>query len=335
MATSPFAKPLGTPIFRWFDPNGAPAALWQVETFMAGTNTPAATYPSYADALAGSNPNSNPAILDGNGAAQIWMQALTYKIVVKRPALEGGAVVYTQDNVNMAGGLPVPALSGWMVETRGIVSYIAADQFMVAGADLTATYHAMRRVMVRCTGGDRFGTVITSSYAASNTYVTVAFDTGSIDAGTSTCSYGLESYASPAYLTPRSVFQASLTTTQTNFTAWTKLANWTMVMDSLSEWDGANKRFIAKHPGYYSIIGSLDIVDAAGNTDILVAIYLNGAATVVNTHAQAGRRHSAVQTIINMIRGDYVELWMKASGTTSVIGAASPAQSLFIVNSIP
>ena len=93
MATSPFAFPLGVPIFRWFDQNGAPAASYQLQTYAAGSATPLATYPTYADAIAGTNPNTNPVVLDANGAAQVWVQAAFYKLVMMLPVAAGGADV--------------------------------------------------------------------------------------------------------------------------------------------------------------------------------------------------------------------------------------------------
>jgi hypothetical protein len=64
-----------------FDSNGDPLSGGLVNTYVSGTTTAKATYPTQDDAAAQTNANANPVVLDSNGRAQIWLDGI-YKIVV-------------------------------------------------------------------------------------------------------------------------------------------------------------------------------------------------------------------------------------------------------------
>lgn len=106
MATSLFAYPLGVPVYRAYDANGDPLNGGKLYCYVAGTSTPLDTYPTYSDALAGTNANANPVVLDSAGAAQVWVQASAYKFILKSSA---DVTLYTQDNVYAAFGFPPTA----------------------------------------------------------------------------------------------------------------------------------------------------------------------------------------------------------------------------------
>lgn len=106
MATSPYAAPLGSPKFRAFDTSGDPLAAGKVYVYEAGTTTPTDSYPTYADALAGTNANANPVVLDANGEAAIFLQNALYKIVLKTSA---DVTQWTMDSVSTALGLDYTA----------------------------------------------------------------------------------------------------------------------------------------------------------------------------------------------------------------------------------
>lgn len=102
MATSSFASPLFVPKFRAFDTNGDPLNAGKVYVYDAGTTTPADSFPTYADALAGTNANANPVVLDANGEASIFLTNKLFKIVLKDSA---DVTQWTQDSIAPAIGI--------------------------------------------------------------------------------------------------------------------------------------------------------------------------------------------------------------------------------------
>ena len=81
-----------SPWFTGLDTDGSPLVGGLLETYVAGTSTPAPTYTD-VDLL---NPNSNPIVLDAAGRATIFLAAASYKFVLKRA---DGSTVRTQDNI--------------------------------------------------------------------------------------------------------------------------------------------------------------------------------------------------------------------------------------------
>jgi len=86
---------LGSVKFQAFDSNGDPLSGGKVYTYSPGTTTNKATYPTVADAIAATNANANPVILDSRGEANIVLAGKT-KILLKDSA---DATIYTVDNV--------------------------------------------------------------------------------------------------------------------------------------------------------------------------------------------------------------------------------------------
>ncbi len=62
---------LGAPKVQFFDSNGDPLSFGKVHIFEPGTSSPKDSYPTIADAIAGTNANANPVILDSRGEAVI------------------------------------------------------------------------------------------------------------------------------------------------------------------------------------------------------------------------------------------------------------------------
>lgn len=81
---------------QFLDNNGDPLASGTIETFLAGTSTPVATYQDAALSVS----NGTTITLDSAGRARIFLDALSYKFVVKNSA---GATVTTLDNVQSVG----------------------------------------------------------------------------------------------------------------------------------------------------------------------------------------------------------------------------------------
>jgi hypothetical protein len=103
MSTATYAAPLGSPRFRGIVGstvlNGGKAYVYQ-----AGTTTLDASYPTYADALAGTNANANPVILDSNGEAAIYLQSGRLYKVKLTDSLD--VLQWTMDSLNPAYGYP-------------------------------------------------------------------------------------------------------------------------------------------------------------------------------------------------------------------------------------
>lgn len=325
MATSTFAAPLGVPIFRWFDANGNPLASGQVETYVAGTSTPLATYPTYTDALAGTNANANPVILDGNGAAQIWVQAALYKIIVKASVVSGGATLYTQDNVSVAFGSPFPVPTEWVPYT-GATSFVSATVFTITGVDATGTFHVGRRIRSQNSGGTVYSTIRSSAFAVDTT-VTVVNDGASVlDAGFTSLNYGMTSFVNDSYLDPRSFFTAIKNGNQTAFAASTKIATWTSQVDSLSEWDNGNNRWVCKYPGKYLVTLTCEHSNTVANINAVAQISLSGAVVAQAT----GRAFSTATNVTSLCAqyawvatvGQYIEGFFLGDANTTVVGSA-------------
>ena len=336
MATSPFAFPLGVPIFRWFDNNGLPAASYQLQTYAAGTATPLATYPTYADAIAGTNPNTNPVVLDANGAAQVWVQASFYKLVMMLPVAAGGATVYTQDNVPVAMGYPQPYPTEWVGEANP-VTYLSTTSFQVTGVDVTAVYHTGRRVKVQVTAGTRYGTVRNSSFAV-NTSVNIDIDQGlTLDAGLSAVSYGWNSYANSSYLAPRTAFTAMKNGDQTGFAAATKVTTWSVENDPLSEWDAANNRWVPKAAGTYLVQFNVEFSDTGAAQVVIPAIYKSGVLltqTQTRSAPTGGQIDSRIlHNLAIMTSGgatNYIEAFLTGTANTTVKGTGTAGTRLTI-----
>lgn len=114
------------PQFQFWDANGQFLAGGQVFTYAAGTSTPQASYTDETMATA----NTNPVILNGYGAAQIWFDpTLVYKIVVEDSA---GNIYLTVDQIN-------PYLtSASLTSTLGSYATIASLSNYVLVASLSA-----------------------------------------------------------------------------------------------------------------------------------------------------------------------------------------------------
>lgn len=337
MATSPFAFPLGVPIFRWFDQNGAPAASYQLQTYAAGTSTPLATYPTYLDAIAGTNANANPVVLDSNGAAQVWVQAAFYKLVMMLPVAAGGATVYTQDNVPVALGYPQPYPTEWVAELNPVV-FLSTTSFQVTGVDVTSRYHVGRRVQVQVTAGTRYGRVRSSSFAT-NTTVNIDVDQGlTLDAGLSSVAYGWNSFQNPSVLSPRTALTVIKNANQTGFAASSKITAWTVQQDPLSEWDAANHRWVPKFAGLYLVTLQVEFADTVASQAVTPQIAVSGSVV-----SQAASRSAAtggqiesrtVHTIAQMTVGaatNYVEAFLLGTANTTVQGTAGTRLSVVAV----
>lgn len=88
-----------SPKAQFIDASGAPLVGGKVYTYAAGTTTPLTTYTTSA----GTQPNTNPVILDSRGEANIWYSnGTSYKVVLTDSA---DALIWTVDNIVTIGSL--------------------------------------------------------------------------------------------------------------------------------------------------------------------------------------------------------------------------------------
>jgi len=88
------ARIIGTPKFTAFDSNGQLSG-GKLYTYSAGTLTPVATYPTISDAVASTNANTNPVVLDSRGEADIVISGST-KFILKD---SDDNTIWTVDNI--------------------------------------------------------------------------------------------------------------------------------------------------------------------------------------------------------------------------------------------
>jgi hypothetical protein len=168
-----------SPIFneQVLDANGAPASGWQLYTYAAGSST---LQTAYTDS-AGSVPQANPITLqtDGRCPDPIWLtEGQNYKFILKD---DSGVTQYTVDNVAGVNDTTV-SVSQW--QSTGVTpTYVSPTSFTLVG-DQTSEFHVGRRVQATVTGGTVYGAIQTSAYTTLTT-VTVALDSGALDAGLS------------------------------------------------------------------------------------------------------------------------------------------------------
>lgn len=79
---------------QFFTDAGVPLAAGLLYTYLAGTSTPEPTY--LAADLTVPNQNTNPIVLDAAGRCTIFLDATSYKFILKTSA---GVTVWSQDNV--------------------------------------------------------------------------------------------------------------------------------------------------------------------------------------------------------------------------------------------
>lgn len=186
-----FFSPVGNTQF--FDANGDPLVGGKLYTYLAGSTTPTATYTSNT----GATPQANPIILNSLGvpANPIWLaEGISYKFVVKDSTdvtLSGlGA-----DNIEGVNDAATSA-SEW-VASGFVPTYLTATTFSVPG-DQTDTLLVGRKLRTSNTAGSIYSRITVSSFGAGVTTVTVVNDSGVLDAGLSSVSYGLLSPATPS-----------------------------------------------------------------------------------------------------------------------------------------
>ena len=179
-----------------FDANGNPLVGGYWEVFLAGTTTPVTTYTSNTGLVA--QPSSITLNSLGRPANPIW---ITGGVPVKFRLSNSAAVVQlTIDNVSGINDPAATVLQDQWIVYGASPTYVSATSFTVAG-DQTGTFQVGRRVKTTNTGGIVYSTITASVFGASTT-VTVRNDSGTLDSGLSSVSYGLLSATNPSIPLP-------------------------------------------------------------------------------------------------------------------------------------
>lgn len=166
------------------DVNGDPLVGGQIETYLAGSTTPAQTYTDDS----GSVTQANPIILNSLGYTPnpIWLTGgVSYKFVIKNAA---GVIQRTVDDIAGVNDASV-SQTEW-VDSGLVPTYINATSFSVAG-DQTAVLQVGRRVRTTNTSGLVYSTIANSVFADGITTVTLTNDSTTLDAGLSGVAYAL------------------------------------------------------------------------------------------------------------------------------------------------
>ena len=159
--------------------------------YVAGTSTPIVAYTGPDASTAWSNPielNSR-----GEPGGEIWLlSGSSYKMVLEGPPIYGeahGPVISTFDNITGVNDPGTTTVQNWVVFS-GTPTYVSTSSFTVAG-DQRSVFLKSRRLKTTNTAGTVYSTVISATYATSQTTVTVSNDYGqALDSGLSAISYG-------------------------------------------------------------------------------------------------------------------------------------------------
>jgi hypothetical protein len=179
--------------------NGLPNNGGFINTYQAGTSTPAATYTTSA----GNIQNANPIVLgaDGKVPNEIWLTGgQAYKFVITDANLN--PVGPTLDNVY---GINDPvlnpvqaAISEWL-QYSGTPTFINGTSFSVTGNQVS-TFEPLRRVKASISTGTLvYGTISTSTYNGSITTVVMTMDSANLDSGLSAVYPGILNSVNPSY----------------------------------------------------------------------------------------------------------------------------------------
>lgn len=132
-----------TPVRRFVDNNGFPLFFGMLGTFVAGTNTPQATYVDSTQ----TTPNANPIVLNFRGECNLWLDPTkAYKFVLKDAF---GILIWTIDNITIGNANPsfsiIPTVDNLFTLGSPTFSfanlYLGANHAPVLGASGNVGYY--------------------------------------------------------------------------------------------------------------------------------------------------------------------------------------------------
>jgi hypothetical protein len=184
---SKLLSPYGAPPLRFTDANGNPLNGGQIETYLAGTTTPKATYKNRSGAAL----HANPIVLLSDGwvpGGAIWLDTDEpgYKFVLKTSA---GVTLLTVDEIRPLAEPGTALQSAWI--SGPAPTFIDADEFSVEG-DQRGLLHVNRRLRLT-DATDLYGTITAAAYDGDNNITTVALllDSGNLSAALTALAYSL------------------------------------------------------------------------------------------------------------------------------------------------
>lgn len=180
----------------FFIPGGnVPGAGVQVFIYLAGSSTKTTVYKTKAGTA-----HTNPIVLDSGGnlpsGSQLWIPTgITIKAVYapSNDTDPPSSPYLTLDNLSGMNDVTV-TVSEWVAGPTP--TFVSATSFTLVG-DQTATFKKGRRLQSNNTAGTIYST-ITSAVFGVLTTVSVANDSGSLDSGLSSVSYGVNDPANPS-----------------------------------------------------------------------------------------------------------------------------------------
>lgn len=206
---------------QWEDANGNPYVGAKLFTYVAGSTTKKTSY-TEADGL---TPNTNPIILNSRGEAanNVFGSTGPYKLVLA-PSTDTDPPLspyWTVDNWTGANDISV-STDQW-IPSGMTPTYISATSFSVIG-DQTSILSVDRRLKITLGGGVVYSTILTSSFGAGITTVTVINDSTVIDNTISAFSYGIISKANGSVVS--TAIRASIATTSGSTAQFTSIPSW-------------------------------------------------------------------------------------------------------------
>lgn len=171
------------------DPNGKPRSGAKLFTYVAGSTTKVTVFKDSA----GTVTHTNPIILDSNGLspAAIWLNTgASVKFVLAPPTDTDPPTspILTIDNISGVNDATGTQTGEWTAS--GLTpTFISGTSFTVPG-DQTTVLEVNRRIRSTDSGGTDYST-ITKSVFTTLTTLTVELDSGALDSGLSSFSYGI------------------------------------------------------------------------------------------------------------------------------------------------
>jgi len=177
-----------------FTSQGVVLAGGTINTYLAGTSTPQATYTD----ITGLVSNGSTITLDAAGRPpqEIWIPSgIALKIIVLNSVGVQQGITYDWiSGINDSSSVVVPNTE-WVAS--GLTpSYISASSFSVTG-DQRSKFPVGQRVKYQVTAGTGYGTVLSVAFSTVTT-VTVQNDSTALDTGLSVVSYGLFNATNPS-----------------------------------------------------------------------------------------------------------------------------------------
>lgn len=191
---SVFLAPVGNDA-PYVSSSGAPFNGALLNTYIAGSSTPAVTYTSSTGLVQNANPmtlNSAGYPTTASSQTQIWLTGgVTYKFVLTTAL---GAVIWTRDNLAGVGDVSA-TLDQWV--SGPAPTFVSATSFTLVG-DQTTNFTVGRRVKTTNSGGTVYSRISNSVFGALTAVTVVNDGAGVIDSGLSAVSYGLLSADNPS-----------------------------------------------------------------------------------------------------------------------------------------